>query len=69
MPRQPCGEEDYFFHWTPCINDVRDKVYKWNQPQICSSVTGVPLPDPVTDKECEPCNPGHYHEIVDATTQ
>ncbi|XP_065674397.1 endosome/lysosome-associated apoptosis and autophagy regulator family member 2 isoform X2 [Hydra vulgaris] len=65
--RKPCTENDFDEYWTQCENGKTNKVYKWLEPQICSSTisNAVPLPKPSEKVDCPPCNPGFYSNGTD----
>ena len=56
-PRQPCVEDDYFYSFTPCTPEGRNKIYEFAQPMICDA-SDFTLPENENNVACAACNPG-----------
>mmetsp|Transcript_1213 Transcript_1213/g.2985 ORF Transcript_1213/g.2985 Transcript_1213/m.2985 type:complete len:889 (-) Transcript_1213:2048-4714(-) len=63
VQRHPCTTDDYSEKYSKCTNSTRNLYYAWNVPTICDTVTGVSLPESITDLPCEVCSPGQYHAL------
>ena len=55
-----CGEKDYFYVDSVCMDGKFDRIFKWKEPKTCNSLTkdSTPLPAPLKAQPCSSCEAG-----------
>ncbi|OON14434.1 hypothetical protein X801_09767, partial [Opisthorchis viverrini] len=63
--RLPCTEKDFMGVWTPCDEQGKTwKTYKWIEPVICNTQTGVQLPQSGDPVDCTCPFGTHLHNAT-----